>query len=141
MDTALFWFLLWRKYVQCIIRRLSIHYRFTEENKAKRPEGSFVPFGMGPRMCIGMRLALLEAKMALVFMVQNFIFSTCEKTEVILTWSLSYFKFRKTNIDVRKAWKCQRVIKSYKSKGGAIQNGQMKKGLNTNNDLNHYTEN
>lgn len=56
-----------------------------EENKAKRPEGSFVPFGMGPRMCIGMRLALLEAKMALVFMVQNFTFSTCEKTEVILT--------------------------------------------------------
>lgn len=87
MDTALFCFLLWRKYVQCIniIRRLSIHYRFMEENKAKRPEGSFVPFGMGPRMCIGMRLALLEAKMALVFMVQNFTFSTCEKTEVILT--------------------------------------------------------
>lgn len=58
--------------------------RFMEENKAKRPEGSFVPFGMGPRMCIGMRLALIEAKMALVFMVQNFTFSTCEKTEIPL---------------------------------------------------------
>lgn len=56
--------------------------RFTDENKKKRPEYSFVPFGIGPRHCIGMRLALLEAKMALVSMIQNFTFSTCEKTEI-----------------------------------------------------------
>lgn len=105
MDTALFWFLLWRKYVQCIIRRLSIHCRFTEENKAKRPEGSFVPFGMGPRMCIGMRLALLEAKMALVFMVQNFIFSTCEKTEVILTWKFILSQIEENGYECKKSLK------------------------------------
>ncbi|XP_071147591.1 cytochrome P450 3A21-like [Mytilus edulis] len=56
--------------------------RFTKENKAKRPEYAFVPFGIGPRICIGMRLALLEAKMALVFMLQSFSFSPCDKTEI-----------------------------------------------------------
>lgn len=59
--------------------------RFTEENKAKRPEYSYVPFGIGPRICLGMRLALMEAKMAIVYMVQNFTFSTCEQTEIPVT--------------------------------------------------------
>ncbi|XP_063409713.1 cytochrome P450 3A41-like isoform X2 [Mytilus trossulus] len=56
--------------------------RFTDENKAKRPEYTFVPFGVGPRICIGMRLALMEAKMALVFMLQRFTFSPCSETEI-----------------------------------------------------------
>ena len=60
--------------------------RFTEENKAKRPEYSYVPFGIGPRICLGMRLALMEAKMAIVYMVQNFTFSTCEETEIPVTF-------------------------------------------------------
>ena len=61
---------------------LHLFNRFTDENKKKRPEYSFAPFGIGPRHCIGMRLALLEAKMALVSMIQNFTFAPCEKTEV-----------------------------------------------------------
>ncbi|XP_071147587.1 cytochrome P450 3A41-like isoform X1 [Mytilus edulis] len=56
--------------------------RFTEENKAKRPDFAFIPFGVGPRICIGMRLAVMEVKMALVFLLQNFSFSPCSKTEI-----------------------------------------------------------
>ena len=37
-------------------------------------------FGQGPRGCIGMRFAQLEAKMALATLLRRFSFKVCEKT-------------------------------------------------------------
>ncbi|KAE8748379.1 Cytochrome P450 CYP6 [Frankliniella occidentalis] len=40
--------------------------RFTEEAKKARPQLVYMPFGDGPRICIGMRLGLVQVKMALL---------------------------------------------------------------------------
>ncbi|XP_013396133.1 cytochrome P450 3A24 [Lingula anatina] len=63
--------------------------RFTPEEKADRNPYSYMPFGMGPRNCIGMRLALLQMKVAIVKVLQNLTFKTCEKTQIPLKFMKS----------------------------------------------------
>nr|AAH59313.1 MGC68990 protein [Xenopus laevis] len=61
--------------------------RFTAEEKQKRHPFLFLPFGAGPRSCIGMRLALLEAKITLYRILKNFRFQTCDLTQIPLQLS------------------------------------------------------
>jgi len=46
--------------------------RFNDENKHSRNPFNFMPFGVGPRICIGSRFALLEAKAFLYYMIRDF---------------------------------------------------------------------
>lgn len=46
--------------------------RFTEESVAQRPEHAYIPFGAGPRQCIGKRFAMLELQLVLAMIVQQF---------------------------------------------------------------------
>ncbi|CAL1529341.1 unnamed protein product [Lymnaea stagnalis] len=55
--------------------------RFSDENKAKRDPMAFMPFGYGPRNCIGMRLAYLELKIALAHIIRKVTFELNEQTE------------------------------------------------------------
>jgi len=54
--------------------------RFAPENRDKIVEMTYMPFGEGPRNCIGRRFALMEAKMALVELMKRFNLDTCDKT-------------------------------------------------------------
>ena len=58
--------------------------RFTTEEKAKRPQLAHMPFGWGPRNCIGMRFALLEAKIALIEILKKYSFVRGPETEVLI---------------------------------------------------------
>ncbi|XP_078237401.1 cytochrome P450 3A24 [Pogona vitticeps] len=58
--------------------------RFSKENKETFDPYTFLPFGAGPRNCIGMRFALLAVKVAMVILLQKFSFRTCEETPIPL---------------------------------------------------------
>ncbi len=50
------------------------HATFDPERFAQKPEHkAFMPFGLGPRMCLGMSFALQEAKIILVTLLQRFV--------------------------------------------------------------------
>ena len=64
----------------CLITNSQIHFRFTPEAKANRNPMYFMPFGAGPRNCIGKRLALLQAKIAAAYVFQRYKLTTCDKS-------------------------------------------------------------
>ncbi|XP_069132182.1 cytochrome P450 3A29-like isoform X2 [Argopecten irradians] len=43
---------------------------------------TFLPFGYGPRNCVGMRLALMELKMSLSKIIRNFRMAVCSETKI-----------------------------------------------------------
>ncbi|XP_052368256.1 cytochrome P450 3A27 isoform X2 [Oncorhynchus keta] len=58
--------------------------RFSKENKEPIDPNTYMPFGAGPRNCIGMRFALIMIKLAMVEILQSFTFSVCDETEIPL---------------------------------------------------------
>ncbi|NWQ76803.1 CP3AL protein, partial [Columbina picui] len=58
--------------------------RFSKENKDTIDPYTYLPFGAGPRNCIGMRFALLTLKVAIVALLQHFTFQTCKETQIPL---------------------------------------------------------
>ncbi|XP_025831658.1 probable cytochrome P450 6a14 [Agrilus planipennis] len=58
--------------------------RFSEENKNKRPPLTFLPFGEGPRICIGLRMGVLQTKVGLTALLRDYKFTLNSKTQVPL---------------------------------------------------------
>ncbi|NXO85954.1 CP3A9 protein, partial [Sitta europaea] len=56
--------------------------RFRKENKDSIDPYTYLPFGAGPRNCLGMRFALLVLKVAIVSLLQHFTFQTCKETQI-----------------------------------------------------------
>ncbi|XP_043269738.1 cytochrome P450 9e2-like [Venturia canescens] len=50
--------------------------RFSEENKNDITPYTFLPFGVGLRKCMGERFAIVEAKIIIARLLQNFVFKT-----------------------------------------------------------------
>ncbi|GBM27679.1 Cytochrome P450 3A13 [Araneus ventricosus] len=62
--------------------------RWTTEERINREQYLFLPFGAGPRNCVGMRFALTEVKICLAYMILNFKISRCPQTKVPLEFNL-----------------------------------------------------
>uniref|UniRef100_A0A6Q2YLT1 unspecific monooxygenase n=1 Tax=Esox lucius TaxID=8010 RepID=A0A6Q2YLT1_ESOLU len=58
--------------------------RFSKENKESIDPYSYMPFGAGPRNCIGMRFALIMIKLAMVEILQSYTFTACDETQIPL---------------------------------------------------------
>ncbi|KAF2906077.1 hypothetical protein ILUMI_00104 [Ignelater luminosus] len=58
--------------------------RFNPENKAKRPPFTWLPFGGGPRICIGYRFAWMQMKVVLAVLLKDYKFTLNPKTETPL---------------------------------------------------------
>ncbi|KAK4878620.1 hypothetical protein RN001_011126 [Aquatica leii] len=58
--------------------------RFAPKNKENLRPFSYMPFGEGPRLCIGLRFGFLQMKIALSTLLKNYKFSVNEQTQLPL---------------------------------------------------------
>ncbi|TMW43604.1 hypothetical protein DOY81_011316 [Sarcophaga bullata] len=61
--------------------------RFSDENKDNIKPFTYLPFGVGPRNCIGSRFALLETKVLIYYLVRDFHLGAAKKSCVPLKLS------------------------------------------------------
>ncbi|KAM6925182.1 cytochrome P450 3A27-like isoform 1-T1 [Xenentodon cancila] len=75
--------------------------RFSKENKPNLDPYAFMPFGAGPRNCIGMRFAVLMMKLAIVQILQNFTIVTCNETDIPMVLGTDAFMAPKNPIKLK----------------------------------------
>ena len=76
-------------------------FRFSKENKETIDPSSYMPFGMGPRNCIGMRFAIVSMKLVVVELLQRFSVTSCEETQVPVELENQGFLMPKTPIKLK----------------------------------------
>ncbi|KAJ9594229.1 hypothetical protein L9F63_014389, partial [Diploptera punctata] len=65
--------------------------RFTDENKQSRPNYTHMPFGDGPRTCIGMRFGLMQTKTGLTHILSRYQVEPCKETQIPLEFDKKSF--------------------------------------------------
>lgn len=58
--------------------------RFSDENMGNIQEYTYLPFGVGPRSCIGSRFALMEIKTIFYYLLLHFKINVTSKTQIPL---------------------------------------------------------
>lgn len=53
------------------------------QKRARHPM-AFIPFGAGPRICPGMKLAVFEIKLFVLAVISKYELSVCDRTQVVM---------------------------------------------------------
>ncbi|XP_039955220.1 cytochrome P450 6a9-like [Bactrocera tryoni] len=94
-----------KKGMSIIVPSVGIHYdpdiypnpdhwdpeRFTPEKRQQRETVEWLPFGEGPRNCIGQRFGYMQIRIGLAHLLQKYRFSICDKTEIPLKMNVKSF--------------------------------------------------
>lgn len=71
--------------------------RFNEENKNNIKPYTYIPFGSGPRNCIGSRFALVEMKIIFFHLLSKFDIVVTKKTDIPIQISKKQFNLASEN--------------------------------------------
>lgn len=71
--------------------------RFSVENRASFNMSAYLPFGIGPRSCVGTRFALMELKASIYYLIRDFYLECSEKTAVPLKLKPGSFSIEAEN--------------------------------------------
>lgn len=63
--------------------------RFLQDGKRILGSGTYMPFGIGPRICIGLRFALTEMKVLIFYILARCDVKPCSKTQIPLKMSVN----------------------------------------------------
>jgi cytochrome P450 family 3 subfamily A len=75
--------------------------RFTHNRVSSVAPFSLLPFGAGPRSCLGLEFALYEIKLCLVTILQKFRFEVCPDTEIPLDYVVGQMTVTPKNVVLR----------------------------------------
>lgn len=64
---------------------------FLPERVKERDSVEWLPFGDGPRNCIGMRFGQMQARIGLALLIKDFRFSICKETTIPMKYSKETF--------------------------------------------------
>lgn len=76
--------------------------RFSTENEKLLPKDQFMPYGSGPRICVGLNFANLEAQLLLASIAQKFSFKVDKSVPVIPEYLLTVSPKHGVHVEVKK---------------------------------------